>query len=70
MSIVSVSRLAGPPQCGQVVFKNVFEVVIGDLPTTLKSTSFGHFTGKSFSSTGTIPHLSQYTTGIGAPQYL
>ena len=27
------------------VFTNVFEVVIGDLPTTLKSTSFGNITG-------------------------
>ncbi|HHY13558.1 MAG TPA: leucine--tRNA ligase, partial [Thermoanaerobacterales bacterium] len=27
-------------------------------------------TGKSFSGIGTIPQLSQYTIGIGAPQYL
>ena len=27
-------------------------------------------TGKSFSGTGTSPHLSQYIIGIGAPQYL
>ena len=48
----------------------VFEVVIGDLPTTEKSTSSGNNTGSWFSGTGWIPHLSQYTTGIGAPQYL
>ena len=70
MSIVSVSRTAWPPQTGQTVSLNVFDVVIGDFPTTEKSTSFGNNTGNWFSGTGWIPHLSQYTTGIGAPQYL
>ena len=41
----------------------------GDSPVGIKSTSVGNKTGKSFSGTGTIPHLSQCTTGIGSPQY-
>ena len=32
--------------------------------------TFGNFTGKSFSGTGTIPHFSQWIIGIGSPQYL
>ena len=42
----------------------------GDFPSGANSTLYGNSTGRSFSGTGTIPQSSQYTTGIGAPQYL
>ncbi len=45
VSIVSISLVACPPQTGQTVSLNVGDVVIGDFPTTEKSTSFGNNTG-------------------------
>ena len=70
VSIVSASLLAGFPQHGQVVFINVLDVVSGDSPFPVNSTSVGNNIGKFSFFSGTIPHSSQYTTGIGHPQYL
>ena len=70
MSIVSVSLFAFLPHFGQVVSINVLDVVIGERPTTEKSTSSGNRTGNWSSGTSCMPQSSQYTTGIGAPQYL
>ena len=39
----------------------------GDFPSGVNSTSYGSFTGKWLSGTGTVPHFSQYIIGIGAP---
>src|SRR5260370_41999015 len=63
--MVSVSRRAGPPQRGQVVFKNSGTRVRGDPPVIVMSTFSGKITGRSFSGTGTTPSFSQYTIGIG-----
>ena len=52
VSIVSVSRVAFPPQQGHVVSRKVFDVRIGDFPFTLKSTSSGSLTGSWSSGTG------------------
>ena len=70
--IVSVSLLAGFPQCGHVVFIHSSCFANGDSPFSPGKKSFtsGSFNGKSFSSNGTQPHSSQYTIGIGSPQYL
>ena len=38
------------------------------LPGLSKATSSGSVTGRSFSGTGTTPHLSQWMIGIGQPQ--
>src|SRR3982750_1434731 len=67
VSIVSVSRVAGPPHCGQVT---CFQVGwwSSALPGLSKVTSSGSATGKSLSGTGTTPHLGQWITGIGQPQ--
>ena len=59
VSIVSTSLVACLPHFGQVVFMKVFEVVSGDSPFPVNSTSVGSNTGKSFLSTGTIPQSSQ-----------
>ena len=67
VSKVSVSRSAGPPHFGQVVFLNESIFLIGE-PMPSNSTSSGSTTGKSDSGTGRLPHFSQLITGIGAPQ--
>ena len=68
VSIVSVSRRAGPPQMGQVVWRNPSWRASGDWPVGRNSTSSGATTGSSLSGTGTAPCSGQYTTGIGQPQ--
>src|SRR4030043_583262 len=70
VSMVSVSLRPGPEHLGQVVLTNDWQYFKGDSPVGLKSESGGSKTGKSSSSTGTMPHFSQYMMGIGAPQYL
>ena len=70
VSIVSTSLLAGFPHFGQTVSVNVGEVVNGDSPFPVNSTSVGSNTGRFSFFSGTIPQSSQYTTGIGHPQYL
>src|SRR5437867_3830637 len=69
VSIVSVSRRAGPPHFGQVVFTNSGVAAKGDPPSPVSLTLSGSTTGSSLSGIGTIPSFSQYTTGMGVPQY-
>ena len=45
VSMVSVSRLAGPPHRGQVTFTNDSSLARGDIPCGEKSTSSGSKTG-------------------------
>ena len=66
--MVSVSRSAFPEHLGQFVSRNSEWVLRGDSPLGLNSASSGNKTGKSDSLTGVVPHLSQYTIGIGVPQ--
>src|SRR5581483_2865863 len=68
VSIVSVSRRAGPPHRGQRVSTNAACVASGEPPVPVITTSSGSTTGSSRSGTGTVPQRSQYTTGMGAPQ--
>ena len=69
MSIVSVSRRAGPPQRGQSTLTQASEVARGDRPLGRKSvTSSGSSTGSWSSGTGTSPQAGQCTIGIGQPQ--
>ena len=56
---MSVSLFALPPQCGHVVLTNSSDFARGLFPSGLNSTLYGNLTGKSFSGTGTTPHLSQ-----------
>ena len=59
VSIVSVSRTAGPPQIGQVVFRNPSWRRSGDSPVGRNSTSSGATTGSWSSGTGTAPWSGQ-----------
>src|SRR5215475_8710069 len=67
VSIVSVSRWAGEPHCGQWVCFQVGWWSSG-LPGWSNVTSSGSVTGRSFSGTGTTPQASQWMIGIGQPQ--
>src|SRR3982750_4564904 len=67
VSMVSVSRSAWPPHCGQVT---CFQVGWGSsaLPGLSKVTASGSVTGRTASGTGTTSQLGQWITGIGQPQ--
>ena len=67
VSIVSVSRRAGPPQRGQLHFRNASQRASG-LPLPSGTRSSGSTTGRSASGTGTGPQASQWMIGIGVPQ--
>ena len=43
--------------------------VSGLPPTPVNSVSRGRTTGSCSKGTGTVPHRSQYTIGMGVPQY-
>src|SRR3990167_7851050 len=70
--MVFVSRLAGPAQFGHVVLTHSSILASGDSPVPVGSycSTSGSNTGNSSSGTGTTPHFSQCTIGIGSPQYL
>src|SRR3989344_7825388 len=70
--MVLVSRQANFLHFGHLVSTHFFMAAKGDSPVPVGSYffTFGSFTGKSFSGTGTILHLSQCMSGIGSPQYL
>src|SRR3989344_1265933 len=70
--MVLVSRFAGPLQFGHFVFTHLSIAASGDSPVPVGSyfLTLGSLTGKSFSGTGTMPHVSQWIIGIGSPQYL
>jgi hypothetical protein len=59
VSIVSVSRRAGPPQRGHSVATQSSTAASGLLPFGAKSSTSGSRTGRSSSGTGTIPSVSQ-----------
>jgi hypothetical protein len=71
VSIVSVSRRAGPSQAGQETFTQSVAPPSGDVPFGVRSRPSvgGSSTGSWSSGTGTSPHCSQCTIGIGVPQY-
>src|SRR5271170_2387736 len=62
VSMVSVSRVAGPPHFGQATCFQVGWRSSG-LPGWSKVTSSGSVTGKSFSGTGTTPQAGQWIIG-------
>src|SRR5216684_1507240 len=70
VSMVSVSRRAAPPHFGHFAFTNSSTPASGDCPSPVNFGSGGSRTGSCSSGTGTRPHFSQYSTGIGVPQYL
>ena len=59
MSIVSVSRRAGPPQAGQGTLTQSSAAASGERPLGANSRTSGSSTGRSSSGTGTIPQRSQ-----------
>ena len=59
VSIVSVSRRAGAPQIGHVVFTQSSAAASGERPCGAKSSTSGSRTGRSSSGTGTMPCVSQ-----------
>jgi len=68
--MVSISRLAFLPHLGHAHSAKVLDVVSGDSPFPVNSTSVGSMTGRFSSFSGTQPQSSQYIIGIGVPQYL
>ena len=65
--MVSVSRRAGLPHCGQSHCRKASYLFSG-LPVPSGTQSSGSTTGKSFSGTGTTPQSAQWIIGIGVPQ--
>ena len=70
VSMVSVSRVAGPPQVGQVTLTHSVAPPSGEVPLGFRSEPFsiGSVTGSWSSGTGTSPSTGQWMIGIGAPQ--
>ena len=68
--MVSVSRVAGPPQQGQVVLTQSVWRASGDSPSGpgSKSVMSGRVRGRLLSGRGCQPHFSHLTMGIGSPQ--
>src|ERR1700722_6881132 len=69
VSMVSVSRSAGPPHFGHVTKRNVGWRLSGDSPVGRDSASSGGRTGNWSSGPPTMPSSGQNTTGMGQPQY-
>ena len=68
VSIVSVSLNAVPPHSGHLHLRQLACLSNG-LPGLSNVTSSGNFIGKFSFFSATSPQLSQWTTGIGHPQY-
>ena len=70
LGMVSASLTAGPPQRGQVVCSQSLARARQLEPSSVgeKSSSMGSSKGSSLSLSGTQPHLSHFTRGIGSPQ--
>ena len=70
VSIVSESRFAGPPHCGQSTLTHSSAAASGETPFGFRSAprSSGSSTGSWSSGTATSPHAAQWMTGIGTPQ--
>ena len=67
--MVSVSRRRVLPQWGQATVSQSVACVSGDAPWPVNVTFSGSAIGRSEILTGTAPQASQYTMGIGVPQY-
>ena len=65
--MVSVSRRAGLPHVGQVVFTKAGTLASGGSPVPVMMASGGSVTGRSASGTPTAPWSGQYTMGMGVP---
>ena len=59
VSIVSVSRFAGPPQIGHLTFTNPGTCASGESPRPVNCVIFGSATGSWSYGTGTTPSFSQ-----------
>src|SRR4030088_2134054 len=59
VSIVSVSRRAGPPHTGHVVCTNAGTCASGESPFPVKVVTLGSTTGSWSKGTGTTPSVSQ-----------
>ncbi len=68
VSKVSVSRRAGPPHLGHLALTKLSSSGRGERPSSRTCAFSGRRTGRSSKGTGTMPHFSQCTTGMGAPQ--
>ena len=69
MSIVSVSRFAGPPHCGQSTLTQSVAAASGEVPLDeIGARQVGQLNRKLTIGTGTSPHRSQWMIGIGQPQ--
>jgi hypothetical protein len=68
VSMVSVSRLAGPPHVGHFTFTHSGTCASGESPRPVNVVIFGSSTGSCSYGTATTPSFSQWTTGIGVPQ--
>ena len=66
--MVSVSRRAGPPHFGHVVFTKSSTCASGESPRPVNVVTLGSSTGSSSYGTPTTPSFGQWTTGIGVPQ--
>ena len=68
--MVSVSRFASPPHFGQLHLTKESILASGDSPPCPGANSVisGSFSGSSLSGSATMPHLGQWTIGIGSPQ--
>ncbi len=71
VSIVSVSRVAGPPHVGQVVATQSVAPPSGEVPLGVRSrpAESGSRMGSWSSGTATSPCSGQWTIGNGVPQY-
>ena len=67
VSMVSVSRRASAPHFGHFTFRND-GVLLSGLPEPSGTSPSGRTTGRSWSGTGTSPHLAQWISGTGQPQ--
>ncbi len=59
VSIVSVSRRAGPPHFGHVTLTNSATCARGESPRPVNWATFGNSTGSCSSGTATTPSFSQ-----------
>ncbi len=59
VSMVSVSRWAGPPHLGHLTLTNSGTLASGDLPSPVSATWSGSTTGNWSSGTGTTPSVGQ-----------
>ncbi len=66
--MVSVSRRAGRPHVGHVVFTHSGTCASGESPRPVNSVTVGSTTGNWSSGTGTTPQCPHEIIGMGVPQ--